>query len=241
MKGAVVDEVPVAITVNGQSVLQTTCSPTLLEAFAAGRLLAEGYAHDRADLRSITVEGNDHLRTIRVELPLPAAQAGEGERRHRAQHGCGILYYLECAPETVRRPWPGEAPEVSVFPELYEELFASAGEHRETGGMHSAALSDGQKTFFHAHDVGRHSAVDKTIGLALLAGEDLGRLGLVVTSRISGEIALKAARAGLSWVASRSIPTTLALRIAGAASLPLIGRAPGRDAYTHNPTPPSVA
>jgi hypothetical protein len=117
MKGAVVDEVPVEITVNGQSVLQTTCSPTLLEAFGAGRLLAEGYVHDRSDLRSITVEGNDHLRTIRVELPLPAAQAGEGERRHRAQHGCGILYYLECAPDTVRRPWPGEAPELrACFP-----------------------------------------------------------------------------------------------------------------------------
>ncbi len=241
MKGSAVEEAPVFITVNGQQVLQATCSPTQLDAFAAGRLLAEGYVHERADLRAISVEGNDNQRTIKVELPLPAAQAGEGERRHRAQHACGILYFLECAPDTLRRPWPGEAPELSVFPALYEELFASASEHRETGGMHSAALSNGNNTFFHAHDVGRHNAVDKCIGLGILAGEDLSRLGLLLTSRISGEIALKAARAGLAWVASRSIPTTLALRIAGAATLPLVGRAPGRDAYTHNPTPPSVA
>jgi FdhD protein len=241
MKGASVEETPVFITVNGQAVLQTTCSPTLLEAFAAGRLLAEGYVHERDDLRSIIVEGNDNERRIKVELPLPAAQAGEGERRHRTQHACGILYYLECAPETLRRPWPGEAPDVSVFPNLYEELFASAADYRETGGMHSASLSDGRSTFFHAHDVGRHNAADKSIGLGLIAGEDLSRVGLLLTSRISGEIALKAARAGLAWVASRSIPTTLALRIAAAASLPLVGRAPGKDAYTHNPTPPSVA
>ena len=107
--------------------------------------------------------------------------------------------------------------------------------------MHSAALSDGRSTFFHAHYVGRHNATDKAIGLGLMAGEDLNRVGLLLTSRISGEIALKAARAGLAWVASRSIPTTLALRIAAVASLPLVGRAPGKDAYTHNPTPPSVA
>ena len=98
----------VFITVNGQAVVQTTCSPTLLEAFAAGRLLAEGYVHERDDLRSIIVEGNDNQRTIKVELPLPASQAGEGERRHRAQHACGILYYLECAPETLRRPCPAK-------------------------------------------------------------------------------------------------------------------------------------
>ena len=64
---------------------------------------------------------------------------------------------------------------------------------------------------------------------------------LLVTSRISGEIALKAGRAGLAWIASRSIPTTLALRIAQAASIPLVGRAPIKDAYVHNPVPPSVA
>src|SRR5262245_7179195 len=222
MRGGVVEETPVAITVNGHPVLQTTCTPSLLEAFAAGRLLAEGYVHERTDVRAITVEGGDHLRTIRVELALPAAQAGEGERRHRAQHGCGILYYLDCAPETIRRPWMAQTPELGLFTPLFAQLFAAADELRETGGMHSAALYDGSSLVHTVHDVGRHSAVDKTIGLAVQAGAELSGFGLLLTSRISGEIAVKAARAGIGWVASRSIPTSLALRVARPANLPLI-------------------
>jgi FdhD protein len=241
VKGAIVEEIPTTVTVNGSIVLNGTCSPALLEAYAAGRLRAEGYLTDRDDLHSVVVMGSDSARTIVVELPLPAAQAGEGERRHRTQHACGLLYFLECAPDTLRRPWRSEVPELSAFPELYRQLFASAEEHHDTGGMHSAALSDGSATLYHAHDVGRHNAVDKAIGLAILAGDDLSEYGLLVTSRISGEIAVKAARAGLGWVASRSIPTSLALRIAQAATLPLISRAPGRDAFVHSPTPPSVA
>jgi FdhD protein len=241
MKGAVVEEIPASITVNGTTVLHGTCSPKQLDAYAAGRLLAEGYLTQRDDIHSIVVQGSDHARTIAVELPLPAAQAGEGERRHRVQHACGLLYYLECAPETLRRAWTAPVPELSAFPELYRQLFASGDEHHETGGMHSASLSDGSSTLYHAHDVGRHNAVDKAIGLAVLSGDNLSDYGLLVTSRISGEIALKAARAGLGWVASRSIPTSLAMRIAQAANFPLISRAPSKEAFVHTPTPPSVA
>ena len=239
MKATIVDEVPVTVTVNGRPVFQATCSPDLLEAFAIGRLLSEGYALDR--VHSIAVTGSEQARVVAVELPLPAAQAGDAERRHRAQHGCGILYYLDCAPETIRRPWPADPPDLRLFPDLFALLFAAERELPETGGIHSAALCADSEMAYVAHDVGRHNAVDKVIGLAVLAGEDLSKYGLVLTARISGEIALKSARARLTWVASRSIPTTLALRIARNANLSLVGRAPGHDAVLHEPTPPSVA
>jgi FdhD protein len=241
MRALVVEEIPVTITVNGLAVVHGTCTPEQLEAFAVGRLMSEGYVSDHDDVRSISVTGSEQARTIAVELPLPAAQAGEGERRHRAQHGCGILYYLDCAPDAIRRPWPADLPELSIFSELFSELFASGNDLRETGGVHSAALYDGASLIHAVHDVGRHNAVDKTIGLAILADQTTSGFGLLVTSRISGEIALKAARAHIAWVASRSIPTSLAVRIARAANLPLIGRAPGKDAFVHEPTPPSVA
>jgi FdhD protein len=241
MKGAYVDEIPVTVSVNGQAVLQGTCSPDSLEAFAVGRLLSEGYIVDRDDVHAVAIHGGELARNVMLELPLPAAQAGEAERRHRTQHGCGLLYYLECSPETIRRPWTAEAPDLAIFPALYQHLFAAAETHRDTGGMHSAALSDGNSLFHVVHDVGRHNAVDKSIGQAILADSDLHNLGLLLSSRISGEIALKAARAGITWVASRSIPTSLALRVARVANLPLIGRAPGKDAFVHEPIPPSVA
>jgi FdhD protein len=104
--------------------------------------------------------------------------------------------------------------------------------------MHAAALTDGEQILFAIDEVGRHNAVDKVIGQAILAGTPTTGLGLILTARISGEIALKAARAGLGWIASRSIPTTLALEIAELAELPLLARATGREARLHLPTAP---
>ena len=60
------------------------------------------------------------------------------------------------------------------------------------------------------------------------------QFGLLTSSRVSGEIADKAARAGFSWLASRSIPTTLAADIAQRAHMPIIGRAPSRDAHVYS-------
>jgi formate dehydrogenase accessory protein FdhD len=70
--------------------------------------------------------------------------------------------------------------------------------------------------------------VDRAIGAAWPSVE-LARSGLVLSSRVSGAIALKAARAGVSFIASRSIPTTLAAQVCDCASLPIIARA-GRTA-----------
>jgi FdhD protein len=78
--------------------------------------------------------------------------------------------------------------------------------------------------------VGRHNAVDRALGAAFLAGDGPQGCGLVLSARISGQMAMVAARAGIAWIASRSVPTRLALEIARAAGLPLIARA-GRQGH----------
>jgi FdhD protein len=117
----------------------------------------------------------------------------------------------------------------AAFPELFRELFAAAERASAIGGIHVAALSDGTGLRDVREDVSRHNAVDKTIGAAVLEDAELERFGLLVSARISAEIALKAARSGLAWVASRSIPTSLAVSIAEVAALPLIARAPSSE------------
>jgi formate dehydrogenase assembly factor FdhD len=62
-------------------------------------------------------------------------------------------------------------------------------------------------------------------GGAFLAGRRLEGLGLLVTGRISAELAFKASRAGLSWVATPSVPSTLAVEIARRRGMVLVGRA----------------
>lgn len=240
-RGAAVEEVPISIFVNGERVVVGSCSPGALEAWAIGRLSTEGYLTTMADVRAVTVHGTDHARTVQVELPLPAAQNGEAERRHRSYTGCGLLHYLECAPHLLNRPRSLRVPEPARLTELYRALFESGEAHRETGGMHSAALTDGERLILVAHDVGRHNAVDKVIGAAIMSGMQPGGCGLLLTARISGDIAAKAGRAGLSWVASRSVPTSLALRVAAVANMPLVSRAVGKDAFVHEPPPDAAS
>jgi FdhD protein len=126
-------------------------------------------------------------------------------------------------------------PGVDEIVPLFRSLFEVAP-RGELGGLHAAALTDGVELLFAIDEVGRHNAVDKVIGQAILAGVPTSGLGLILTSRISGEIALKAARAGLNWIASRSVPTTLALEIAAVAGLQILARATSREPRLHIPT-----
>jgi FdhD protein len=94
-------------------------------------------------------------------------------------------------------------------------------------------LTDGGKLLAHAEDIGRHNAVDKVVGIATLARTELAGLGLLVTGRISAELAFKAARAGIAWVATPSVPSTLAVEIARRAGLVVVGRAVSGQPHHH--------
>jgi FdhD protein len=226
------------LEINGRRIGSWTCSPGDLPALIAGWLLAQGYLDPLRRPPSLEVVEDDGILGVRAILPVEQVLQGDLERRHRREHGCGLLYFVRCAPERVRRraSTPPSAPPTreELLP-LFRALFAASTRDRDLGGLHTAALTDGERILYQIDEVGRHNAVDKVIGRAILEGVDPGGLGLLTTARISGEIALKAARARLAWVASRSVPTTLALDIARIAQLPLLARAIGREPRLHAP------
>ena len=140
-------------------------------------------------------------------------------------------------PNTMAAPHAarGEPPAPESLRTLFKQLFASGVRYNETGGIHAAALTDGVALLFHAEDIGRHNAVDKVIGAAVLARTAIVGRGLLVTGRISAELAFKAARAGLAWVATPSVPSTLAVTIAQRAGMVLVGRAVSGTPHLHRP------
>lgn len=223
-----VEERPVRLEVNGRAVARWTCTPEHAEALAVGRLVAEGALHSPGDIRALEVEDAPGGLVVRMTVADVVAAALERDRLAAPEVGgdAGPGHPLPTRPRAALPP-------LDAFPELFRELYASAERYQDTGGVHTAGLSDGARLLHVVEDVGRHNAVDKTIGLAFLAGDDLSRLGLVLTARVSGEIALKAARAGLAWAASRSVPTTLAVTVAETAGLPIVARAPTREPYVY--------
>ena len=151
--------------------------------------------------------------------------------------GCGAVSTFLADPATVAARARARVlpPGVEALRDLFKELFAQGVRYQDTGGIHAAALTDGAALLFHAEDIGRHNAVDKVIGAALLAGRRPAGLGLLVTGRISAELAFKAARAGIAWVATPRFRPPWRSRSARRTGMALVGRAVSGEPHAHGP------
>jgi FdhD protein len=197
-----VAEVPWQLEVNGARAFAGTFTPGRAEELAAGRLLGEGFLREAADLRQLTVAGLDSG-AIRIEATVDPALEGpaRAELRHRSEHGCGLRHFVACDPTALRGSARTPVPTAIDFAAMLRELFAACDSRFPDGGVHAAALWRGGRLCHQAEDVGRHNAVDRVLGAAFLAGEALRDFGLVLSARISGQMAAVAqlpliARAG---------------------------------------------
>ncbi len=221
---AAVEETPVWLEVNGRPAVTWMCTPDLLEELAVGWLHGEGYIDhvDEVTLRPCATDLG-----FWADVPPARADAVVAERRRPVlASGCGAVATYLADPAAVEAAPPrGAAPEPERLRVLFKSLFGQGERYRDTGGIHAAALTDGVELLAHAEDIGRHNAVDKSIGGALIARRPVAGLGLLVTGRISAELAFKAVRAGIAWVATPSVPSTLAVEIARRSGVALVGRA----------------
>ena len=232
---AMVEEVPVWLEVNGEPMVTWMCTPDLLEELAVGWLHGEGFIETRDDLVKLRPCATDPGFWAEVAPERLARVRGENRKRVLAS-GCGAVSTFLADPHAVARaPARGEPPATDRMRALFKELFARGERYNETGGIHAAALTDDERLLFHAEDIGRHNAVDKVVGAAVIAREPIVGRGLLVTGRISAELAYKAARAGLAYVATPSVPSTLAVTIARRTGIVLVGRAVSGTPHVHRP------
>jgi FdhD protein len=233
---AVVEEWPVWLEVNGEPAVTWMCTPDQLEELAVGWLHGEGYIASLEDLVQLRPCAPDLGFWADVKPERLAQVKGENRKRVLAS-GCGAVATMLADPRALAHvaSQGGDPPPPDTLRALFKQLFASGVRYNETGGIHAAALTDSAALLFHAEDIGRHNAVDKVIGAAVLARTAIVGRGLLVTGRISAELAFKAARAGLAWVATPSVPSTLAVTIAHRSGMVLVGRAVSGTPHVHRP------
>ena len=221
LSGHTIRETSVALTVNSQVWTKFMCTPTHLEAMMVGFLFNEGVLDAREQIADARV--CEHSDNVDVWLTHEAQKPASWTRTSGCTGGVTAV-------ETVERPEPVSVSEELRLPpaqisELVENLFASQQLYRETGGVHTSALSDGQKIVLSADDIGRNNTLDKIAGLALMGDLWPSRRILITTGRISSEMLQKAARMGAAMLVSRTSPSSLSIELAEAWDITLIGYA----------------
>lgn len=214
-------ETPVSLTVNGQVWLTFMCTPVHLEAMAVGFLYNEGVIEGMDEVADVRV--CEHGDNVDVWLNHPAEQPTNWRRTSGCTGGVTAVDLL-AKPEV-----SFSASRLRVDPEavgrLVEMLFESQSLYRETGGVHTSALSDGETVLLSAEDIGRHNTLDKIAGLCLMNHVPSEDRILITTGRISSEMLQKAARMRTPILISRTSPSSLSIEMAERYEITLIGYA----------------
>lgn len=228
-----VGEEPLEIRVGDRPLSVTMRTPGHDLELAAGFLFTEGLIQRREQIVAIDYAKNcketEHGNVVQIDLqPGLSLDLDRIQRNFFAASSCGICGKASIDSVRLRGILPPN-PDFRLEPEvlcgLPESLRGAQAIFGRTGGLHSAGLFTARgEMVAQREDVGRHNAVDKIVGWALLEGRlPLSESVLMVSGRGGFEIVQKAAVAGLPVVASVSAPSSLAVRLARELRLSLVG------------------
>lgn len=242
-------EEPLGIRVDGTALTMTMRTPGDDLELAAGFLVSEAIVRSPADIADMKVcdgttcghADHDGLGNIAdVTLAAGVSVPAGARRSFLTTSACGVCGKTSIHDICVLPQAAVAADPVGVTPEVLALLPGRLREAQRvfsrTGGLHAAGLftASGELVAIR-EDVGRHNAVDKIVGQALLA-DQLPLTGhmLLVSGRASFELAQKAILAGIPVLAAVSAPSSLAVELAEEAGLTLVGflRGPSMNIYT---------
>ena len=229
-------EEPLEVRVGGRPLAVTMRTPGHDMELAAGFLVSEGVVGAAEDVRAqrycagATEDGVNTYNVLDVDLaPGVTPPDPSIERAFYTTSSCGLCGKASLdAVRTTARWQVGDDP-LQVSPALLAGLPEQLREQQKvfdrTGGLHAAALFDAEGTLLVLReDVGRHNAVDKVVGWALLEGRlPLRSTVLLVSGRASFELVQKAWMAGVPALAAVSAPSSLAVDLATEAGMTLVG------------------
>lgn len=214
---------------------------------AAGFAIGEGIIRERADLRAVSycidpaIDAEQRYNIVNIELAAPSLpDTSRFERHFTMNSSCGVCgrANLDALRDAgVIALEDDTRVDAATIYGLSEKMREAQRVFEATGGLHAAALfaSDGSMLALR-EDIGRHNAVDKLVGWALMEGRfPLSRTVLLVSGRASYEILQKAAVARIPIVCAVSAPSSLAVDLARSFNITLAGfiRGARANVYAH--------
>jgi FdhD protein len=173
----------------GRTQYHLMCTPKNLIELAVGFVISEGIAKSLDEVEVSKIE--DDIIYVKMD--------GEHSSTTIRSSGCiGVFREREEIPRV-------KAGERFTLEEVREALnYIETEEYRKTRGYHTAVIVGKDGVVSRMYDVGRHNAVDKAIGSALLKGAELSKTFLLLSGRISRGMAMKCARVGIPLIASKA-------------------------------------
>ncbi|PIU45548.1 MAG: formate dehydrogenase family accessory protein FdhD [Ignavibacteriales bacterium CG07_land_8_20_14_0_80_59_12] len=232
----VIKESSLTIFVNDKELVTLLCSPDRQKALAVGFLFSEGFLQSREEIESLILNQSKGIVWVRLAKDF---QIDENFIKGRTvTSGCarGIMFNRQ----RDFLPNPAMRSDLRIDAEAISRLMTSlqvaSSLFESTGGIHSCALGQGEEIILFREDIGRHNAVDKIIGECLLNQITTADKIVLTSGRMSSEIVLKVARAGMPILVSRTAPTSAAIKLADEFGLTMVGFARGKrmNVYTHD-------
>lgn len=231
-------EEPLEIRIGGTPLAVTMRTPGDDVALAAGFLVSEGFIAHGSEFRTAihcggpgtngSTDGNTY-NVLDVTL-APGVVVPESQRNFFVTSSCGVCGTASIEAVEKVSHYDVAADDVSVpaprIAELPDALRARQAVFDKTGGLHAAALFDATsgELLVLREDVGRHNAVDKVVGWAVLEDRlPLTGTILQVSGRASFELVQKAVMAGIPVLSAVSAPSSLAVELAESSGLTLLG------------------
>lgn len=229
----IIKEERVSFYLNGTKIISTMCLPCDQDAHILGFLCNEGVIENYNAVRSIKV-AKDGL-SVFIEANINEENMVNLYHEKTLTSGCCVGVSANFSGKILERFVSSKArfsmanlcAKIAEF-EKESELFSL------TGCVHKVMIFCGNRVF-KSEDIGRHNALDKAIGKAIMAQGDLSEAVLIVSGRLSMEMVIKCAMGGIPLVISRAATTALGIKSALKLGITLIGFARnGRfNIYTH--------
>jgi len=235
-----IEEVAVALVYNGISHVVMMTTPDHLEDFALGFSLTEGIIENPQQLYDLSTRSLDDGIEVAMTISNERFALLKVARRNMTgRTGCGLCG-AESLEQAIRQPSPVSAQQTyshSAIETAVAQLESRQPLQAITGAVHGAALCDIDGNIeLLREDVGRHNAMDKLYGaVCKQVNPATNEHFVLISSRASYELVLKAALMGVGMLVAVSAPTGLAVRLAEQSNITLVGFArSGRHmVYTH--------
>jgi FdhD protein len=222
------------IYVNGKHFTSLMYTPGDDENFIVGFLFCHGIIKEKSDIKSIEFRGEN---IVMVIISVEADENYSGIMAITSGCGGGSIRLNLMKKENISTVVSNYLVDHERIIQNMKSFNAASTLFKETGGVHGCALYSEEKLIIMKEDIGRHNAADKVIGEAVLMGINFDDKLLYTTGRVSSDIMLKAIHAGIPVLVSHSAPSNMAINLATAANITLVGfvRGDRMNIYsTHN-------